>query len=188
MATLTIKATCTGGAACLTGDVTGDFAGTMTQPTYHAKDLGINFTATFGKSSVSTLPHATFTVQVPLVVTNANDPAYFGFSWITGNQTFSSDEIGHSAPVLGAGTSGRIPPYAAPLCANPAGTACPASPAPPPLSTYGFCASFSNNFTGPIGKPAPAVAAFVQLVTDETLASAPLLPLPAGSVPPSCPF
>ena len=189
VATLTIKATCTGGPACLTGKVTGDFAGTGTPASYNAKDLGISFTATFGKSSVSTLPHASFAVQVPLVVTNANDPAFFGFSWITGNQTFSGDETGHPAPVLGAGVSVGIPPYAAPLCANPAGTACPAPPAPPPPSTYGFCASFSNNFTGPIGNPAPAVAAFVQLITDgETLASTPLLPLPTGSVPASCPF
>jgi hypothetical protein len=189
VATLTIKATCTGGPACLTGYVTGDFAGTGTLATYKANDVGISFTASFGKSPISALPHASFAVQVPLVVTNANEPAYFGFSWITGNETFSSDETGASTPVLGAGVSVGIPPYAAPLCANPAGTACPTPPAPPPPSTYGFCASFSNNFTGPIGNPAPAVAAYVQLVTDgETLASTPLLPLPPGSVPASCPF
>jgi hypothetical protein len=190
-ATLTITATCASGPSCLKGDVSGDFNGAGAQQNYNAADLGVTFSAAFGKSPLSSLPHATFAVQVPLVVTNANDPPYFnGFlNPITSAPAFSNDQVGHVARVLGLGISVGIPPYAAPLCANTAGKACPAAPAPPPLSTYGFCASFSNNFTGPIGKPAPAVAAFVQIAIDgETLASTPLLPLPPGSVPSSCPF
>jgi hypothetical protein len=183
VATLILDATCTGGASCLRALVKGDFAGTGTSASYNAKDLGINIAATFGKSPISSLPHATFSVQVPLLITALNDPAYFGFNFVSGLSPFSSDQTGAAAPVLGAGVSVGIPPYAAPLCANPAGAACPT---PTPVSTYGFCASFSNNFTGPIGKPAPAVAAFVQIGTDgEALAST---PLPPGSGLPQCPF
>lgn len=186
IATLQITATCTGGPKCLTGMVTGDFTGTGTQATYPAAQVGVTVSAAFGRSPISSQPHATFSVQVPLLVTMANDPPYFGLSPITGQATFSSDQTGAPAPVLGAGFSVGIPPYAAPPCL---GAACPSTtpPAPPPPTTFGFCASFSNNSTGPVARPAPAVAAFVQIGTDgETLASA-ALPSP-DSVPPLCPF
>jgi hypothetical protein len=191
VATLTVKATCTGGAACLKGYVTGDFTGTGAQATYAAEDLGIGLGASYGKSVISTQPHASFAVQVPLVVTAANDAPYFnGFlNPITAAPAFSNDQIGHLTPVLGTGVSVGVAPYAAPLCSNPAGTACPAPPAPAPASTYGFCASFSNNFTSPIGKPAPAVAAYVQIGIDgETLVSTPVPPFSPGTTAASCPF
>lgn len=185
-ATLQITATCTGGPACLTGTVSGDFAGTGTQQTYQAADLGVTFSAAFGASAISKLPHATFAVQAPLVVTPANDPAYFGFNLIADKMVFLNPQTGFPTPKLGSGTSVGIPPYAAPPCASSAGTACPTT-TPPPPSAYGFCASFSNNFTGPIGNPAPAVAAFVQIGVDgETLAST---PLPGtGATLAECPF
>jgi hypothetical protein len=188
-ATLTITATCASGPACLKGEVSGDFNGAGAQQSYNAADLGVTFSAAFGKSLLSPVPHATFAVQLPLVVTNLNDPPYFnGFlNPLTGSPAFANDQVGYVAPVLGAGMSVGVPPYAGPPCANSSGTACPAPPAPAPLSSYGFCASFANNFTGPIGKPAPAAAAFVQLGLDgEVLASAPLPS--AGSSLPQCPF
>jgi hypothetical protein len=182
-AMLQISASCTGGAACLSGNISGDFAGSGTQQTYKAADLGVTFNATFGASPVSKLPHATFAVQVPLVVTPANDAPYFNADPITGQATFTAPQLGYSTPVLGSGASVGIPPYAAPPCP---GASCP-STTPPPPSAFGFCASFSNNFTGPIANPAPAVAAFVQLGIDgETLASAPL-PSPGLDLP-ECPF
>ena len=182
-AMLQIKAICTGGPVCLAGNVSGDFAGLGTQQSYKASDIGITFSVTYGSSPISKLPHATFAVQVPLVVTGVNDPAYFAFNDIANTTLFTADQIGHVAPVLGAGNSVGIPPYAAPPCV---GATCP-STTPPPPSTFGFCASFSNNFTGPIGNPAPAVGAFVTLGTDgETLASAPL-PSTAPAQP-RCPF
>lgn len=185
-ATLHISASCTGGAACLTGTVSGDFAGTGTQQIYQAADLGVTFSAAFGASPISKLPHATFAVQVPLVVTPANDAPYFAFNLIPDKAVFLVPQTGFPTPKLGSGTSVGIPPYAAPPCASTAGTACPTSTTPPP-SSYGFCASFSNNFTGPIGNPAPAVAAFVQIGTDgEALASTPLAGTGASLA--ECPF
>jgi hypothetical protein len=179
VATLNIIATCTGGPACLKGEVEGVFPGTTTTK-FNAQDLGIAFTVSFGGSPTSALPHAIFAVQVPLVVNMNDDASYFALSPITGLATFSADQIGH--PVAALGGSVGIPPYAAPKCL---GKECPASNPPP--STFGFCASFANNFTGLLGKPAPAVAAFVQLGTDgETLVSAPLPPLETN--PPLCPF
>ncbi|HEY3911524.1 MAG TPA: hypothetical protein VGM07_16805 [Stellaceae bacterium] len=190
-ATLQITATCTGGPACLAGTVSGDFAGSGTQQSYPAADLGVAFGETFGASPISKLPHATFAVRVPLIVTNVNDAPYFAFNNIANAQVFIAEDTGFLAPVLGDGVSVGIPPYAAPPCSSSAGTACPmpTSPTtpPPPPSSYGFCASFSNNFTGPIGNPAPAVAAFVQIGTDgETLASTPL-PRTGASLA-ECPF
>jgi hypothetical protein len=184
-ATLLITASCTGGPTCLAGTVSGDFAGSGTQQSYPAADLGVTFGETFGASPVSKQPHAAFTVRVPLVVTAANDAPYFAPNDIANETVFLADETGFPAPVLGAGMSVGIPPYAAPPCSSSAGTACPAPS--PASSTYGFCASFSNNFTGPIGNPAPAVAAFVQIGTDgEALAST---PLPGtGATLAECPF
>ena len=190
-ATLAITAACTGGPSCLAGYITGDFFGTGAQQTFKAADLGVTFSASFGTSAISSLPHAAFTVQVPLVVTQATDPAYFFPNEAALNISvfpiWSVDGVGYTAPVLGSNAAVGIPPYSGPPCANSAGTACPALPPPPPPSTYGICASFSNNFTGPIANPAPAVAAFVAVALDgETYASAPLAR--AGSPLPVCPF
>ncbi|MGH7031023.1 MAG: hypothetical protein ACREE9_03140 [Stellaceae bacterium] len=190
-AILQISATCTGGPACLTGTVSGDFAGSGTQHTYKAADLGVGFSAAFGATPNSRLPHATFAVHAPLIVTAANDAPYSAFNNIANKTVFGADQTGFSAPVLGTGVSIGIPPYAAAPCASLAGTACPTPtttpPTPAPPSSYGFCASFSNNFTGPIGNPAPAVAAFVQIGTDgEALASAPLAATGASLA--ECPF
>jgi hypothetical protein len=184
-ATLTITATCTGGPTCLAGTISGDFAGSGTQQSYPAADLGVAFSETFGASPISKLPHATFAVQVPLIVTAANDAPYFAFNDIANKTVFEADDTGFPAPVLGAGVSVGVPPYAAPPCSSSAGTAC--SSPPPTSSSYGFCASFSNNFTGPVGNPAPAVAAFVQIGTDgEALVST---PLPGtGATLAECPF
>jgi hypothetical protein len=184
-ATLLITAACTGGPTCLAGTVSGDFAGSGTQQTYPAADLGVTFGETFGASPISKLPHATFAVQVPLIVTAANDAPYFAFNDIADETVFEADDTGFPAPVLGAGASVGVPPYAAPPCASSSGTACPSPP--PTSSVYGFCASFSNNYTGPVGNPAPAVAAFVQIGTDgEALATT---PLPGtGATLAECPF
>ena len=184
-AVLRITATCTGRPTCLSGTVSGDFAGSGTQQTYKAADVGVTFRATFGKSPVSKHPHEILTVQVPLIVTNATDSYYFQFNNIANKFVFEADDIGFPASVLGSGASVGIPPYAAPPCSNSVGTACPSPP--PASSTYGFCASFANDVTGPIGNPAPAVAAFVQIGTDgEALAST---PLPGtGATLAECPF
>jgi len=187
-ATLAITAACTGGPTCLAGKITGDFFGTGAQETFNAADLGVTFSASFGPSAISAAPHATFTVQIPLVLTAGNDPLYFNFNNIANTTVWENDDVGSTAAVLGQGASIGTPPYSAPPCANPAGTPCsPPPPAPPPPSTYGICASFANNFTGPVANVAPAVAAFVQIQTDgETFSSAPLPR--AGSPLPTCPF
>jgi hypothetical protein len=184
VATLNVTASCTGGATCLKGEVVGDFGTGVLS--YRAEDLGITVTATFGKSAISPLPHATFIVQVPLVVTVKNDQPYFSSlnNPVTGTATFASDQVGNALPGV-PGTFIGIPPYAAPACAGPAGTECPDEP---PQATFGYCASFSNNFTGPFANPAPAVAAFIQLATNgETLISAPLPPIEEAPAP-VCPF
>lgn len=181
-AALVITASCARGPTCLSGKITGDFFGNGALETFNAADLGVTFSAAFGASAITKAPHATFTVQVPLVVTGATDPAYFAFNNVANTFVWVNDDVGYTAPVLGAGASVGTPPYAAPPCAG--GAACPS---PPPPSTFGICASFSNNFTGPFAPPAPAVAAFIQIATNgETMASAPLLPL--GSTEPKCPF
>ncbi|MGH7047459.1 MAG: hypothetical protein ACREE2_13845 [Stellaceae bacterium] len=184
-AMLRITATCTGRSSCLSSTVSGDFAGSGTQQTYKAADVGVTFTAIFGKSPISKRRHEILTVQVPLIVTAANDGAYFAFNEIANKLVFVADQTGYPAPLLGSGASVGIPPYAAPPCTSSAGTACPSTP--PASSSYGFCASFANDFTGPIGNPAPAVAAFVQIGTDgEALAST---PLPGtGATLAECPF
>jgi hypothetical protein len=183
VATLNVTASCTGGATCLKGEVVGDFGTGI--PSYKAEDLGITVTATFGKSAISALPHATFIVQVPFVVTTVNDEPYFSSlnNPLTGTPVFAADQMGNPLPGVPGAFIG-IPPYAAPACAGPAGTKCPDLS---PQTTFGYCASFSNNFTGPVGNPAPAVAAFLQLATNgETLVSAPLPPI--EGITPVCSF
>src|SRR5262249_16655912 len=143
-ATLVITASCTGGSSCLVGKISGDFFGTGVQETFNAGDLGVTFSADFGPSAVSTLPHAIFTVKFPLAITQGNDPADFfpneGAMNVSQFAIWSVDGDGYTAPVLGSNASVGTPPYAAAPC--PGGKKCSA---PPPPATYGFCASFSNN-------------------------------------------
>jgi len=97
-ATLQLIPTCNGAAECLSANVTGNFAQSGTQ-TYSAAQLGIQISFSFGATPNSTVPHGTFDLQFPLVVTGptnsancgraissgtpdpadcGNDPAYFG--------------------------------------------------------------------------------------------------------------
>jgi hypothetical protein len=127
----------TGGPACLTAAVVGDFLETGTVQQHNAAEVGLTFNFHFGASPNSESPHAIFEVQVPLLITVANDPAYFGvksveeelgalrlptspptgINQISGHPTaFHSDVLGFSPPFLGAPIG--IAPGAASLAAN----------------------------------------------------------------------
>jgi hypothetical protein len=115
---LQIQAACAGGSACLTatfvrpgvlhvGEVLpGGFPG------HSAAEVGLTFLYDFGPSPNSPIPHAIFELRVPLLVTAANDPAYFGkraavpvatgVNQISGFPTaFNSDVRGFSPAFLG---------------------------------------------------------------------------------------
>jgi hypothetical protein len=179
---LDVRATCTGGAGCLTAYAIADFSAfgtqrcsTLTAPqTCTASDLGIGFALVFGISPASSSSHAIFEVQVPLVVTFANDPVHFSFSSpqssIIGAPSFFSEDLGFPPAFLGGSVVG-VATYPAPVC--PGGGACPA-PTSTFQSNFGFCASLPANNGNGTGLD-PAVAAFLDIATDgEVLASAPL--------------
>jgi hypothetical protein len=150
--TLQIRSACTGGSACLTAGIVGDFFATGTMQQHSAAELGLIFNFHFGPSPNSAIPHAIFEVQVPLLVTLANDPAYFGvktdlfgrrtttgINQISGYPTaFHGDVLGFSPAFLG------VPIGIAPGAAS-------------------FAASFSNNGDG---VSRPAVAVFLAIGTD----------------------
>jgi hypothetical protein len=75
--TVRIYAACSGGPDCLTADGVGDFTGSGTPQKHAATELGLNVSLTFGPSLISTDPHAIFEVDVGLIVTHKNNPAYF---------------------------------------------------------------------------------------------------------------
>jgi hypothetical protein len=183
MTTLEIKSCANGRADCFMANATGDFLGNLTRQTRLAADVGVNFAFVFGPSPISTHPHAIFEVQVPLVVTAANDPVYFSFSspqdLIIGSPTFSPEDVGFTPTKVGIlppNASIGIAPYPAPMTVPNATTA-----------NYGFCANLPDNSNGPGAHLHPAVAAFLAVATDgETLVST---PLGESSMPTlQCPF
>jgi hypothetical protein len=175
--TLQIKSCANGSASCFLANATGDFLGVGTPQTQNAADIGVNFALVFGASPTLSRSHAIFEVQVPLVVTAANDPIYFSFASpqvsIIGTPTFSVDDVGFTPTkggILPAGASIGIAPYPAPATAF-----APPPPPPPQSSTFGFCADLPDNSNGPHANLRPAVAAFLGIATDgETLVSTPL--------------
>jgi hypothetical protein len=171
---------------CSAATVQGDFLGNGTTQTKNATDIGLNCAVVFAPSPSSARLHAIFQLQVPLLVTEATDPAYFYFVQTTHRgpislfipTAFLFDDTGFTpAPgTLGPlGKSIGIGPSAVPLCTA---TTCPAPPA-----TYALCANLPGNHNRQ--PPIPAVAAFYAIATDgETLLSAPIVP----SGPIVCPF
>jgi len=187
MTELTIRSCANGPASCFIATAAGDFLGNGTQQTQSAADIGVSFALVFGASPTSTKSHAIFEIQVPLLITNANDPVYFSFSspqaGIIGSVTFGFDDIGFTPTktgILPAGTSIGIAPYPAPLSPVPI-------PPGPTTSTFGFCANLPDNSNGPGARLHPAVATFLGIATDgEVLAST---PLGVSSMPTlQCPF
>jgi hypothetical protein len=186
LATLNVTATCNGAAVCLTGTVTGIPGTAMNPPS--AAQLGIQFGYQFGPSPNSQIPHGVLEVTLPVVVTLANDPAYFGISPVDNTITlinqssglptaFSNTEAGFAVKVLGTGISVGVAPYAAPLCTD---ASCPSDPTVTPITNYGFCASVGGIST---------VAAFVSIGTDGTTyassqvaAPQPVCPTPNSTV------
>jgi hypothetical protein len=191
LVTLQFSSPGAGSQPCSGATVQGDFVGNGTTQTKNATDIGLNCAVVFAPSPNSAWPHAIFQLQVPLLVTQATDPAYFRFVH-TGRPgpislliptAFVVDDAGFTPTpgILGPlGKSIGIGPSAAPQCN---GTTCPAPPANPPTPTYPLCANLPANHNKLA--PIPAVAAFYAIATDgETLLSAPIVP----SSPIACPF
>ena len=179
----TVNAVCAG-FVCGSATVSGDFLGTGKKKTYKASLLGLNFDLDFGPSPNSSVPHPIVEVQVPLIVTMQNDPAYFttapcptGVNPISGYcEAFTKDVHGVPTKILGTGTSVGFAPYAAPPCTA---TTCPSTPPTPPSippSYFGFCASFSRN---------PVIAAFASIGTDGTTYAS--TPTPGAGSTTQCP-
>jgi hypothetical protein len=136
-----------------------------------AAQLGIQFGFQLAPSPNWSTPHAIFTFQLPVIVTQATDPVYFGvdnsgtptfINQFSGQPTaFSQDDLGFTPKSVGGAIG--VSPYPAPLC--PA-TGCP-STTPPPPTFYGFCATIAGT---------PAAATFVSVGTEgTTYASSPVL-------------
>jgi hypothetical protein len=160
----TLNAVCVG-FGCASATVSGDFLGTGKTKKYSPGALGLNLNFAFAPSPNSPVPHPIVEVQIPLVVTMQNDPAYFtalpcpaGVNPISGYcEAFTKDVRG--SPIPGTGTSVGIAPYAAPPCTA---TTCPSPPPTPPATSpsfFGFCATISSN---------PVIAAFASIGTDGT--------------------
>ena len=187
MTILEVRATCTGGPSCLTAYAIADFSRFGTKKcsslaaaqSCTAADLGINFALVFGPSPTSTHPHAIFEVQLPLIVTVANDPLYFPFfspqATLIGSTTFGTEDLGFPLAFL-PGKSIGIATYPSPMTVTGATTA-----------NFGFCANLPDDSNGSHARLLPAVAAFLDITTDgETLVSAPLGPSSMPSL--QCPF
>jgi hypothetical protein len=186
-ANLSLTAACNGSVnaapGCLAGTVTvRGIPGTTNPPTFRAAQLGINFGLQLAPSPNSSTPHWIFTFELPVIVTQLSDPAYFGcvldsttsvcnspFTYTFVNQSsgqptaFSNDDRGFSSSVGRIGVS----PYPAPLCP---GNVCPA---PPPIA-YGFCATVAGT---------PAAATFASIGTEGTVYAS----SPVGQPQPQCP-
>ena len=180
-ATLNLTAICTSTiqlqqqtASCLAGTVTG-----ITAKPLSAAQLGIQFGLQLAPSPNSSTPHAIFTLQLPVIVTLATDPVYFGAdnsgtpsftNQFSGQRTaFSKDDLGFTTTFMGQPLMGRpigVSPYPAPLF--PA-TGCPSTTPPLPIF-YGFCATIAGT---------PAAATFASIGTEGTVyASSPVGPQP----------
>ena len=171
-AKLSLTATCSGSVnaapGCLAGTVTG-IPGTGTNPPTPAR-LGIQFGFQFAASPNQSTPHGIFTFQLPVIVTSATDPVYFGvnssgtptfINQFSGQPTaFSKNDLGFTPTSVGRPIG--VSPDPAPLC--PA-SGCP-STTPPPPTFYGFCATIAGT---------PAAATFASVGTDGTVyASSPV--------------
>ena len=162
LATLQVS-TCNSGVNCVNGlaaNVVGDFTTPGTAGTVSAGALGIRVNTSFAPSPNSDRSHLILTVQVPLLVTHGNDPAYFGVvpSGVVPVNALSGLPTAFTSDVVPASNFG-VAPQAAPTCPS-SGPSCP-----PPITTYPFCASFSGNGAGPLN---PAVATFLSIGTDAT--------------------
>jgi hypothetical protein len=188
-ATLSLTATCNGAVAapgCLAGTVTG-IPGTGTNPPPSAAQLGIQFGFQLAASPNSPTPHAIITFQLPVIVTKASDPVYFGgqgptlpdgspnpnvgsptfINQLSGAPTaFSQDDRGFTPTSVGRPIG--VSPYPAPLC--PA-TGCPSTMA---TTLWGFCATIAGT---------PAAATFASISTDGTTYAT----SPVGQPQPQCP-
>ena len=182
MTILDVRATCSGGPNCLTAYATADFSAfgsskcSSSQPCT-AADLGIGFAVVFGSSPTSSTSHAIFEVQVPMIVTVANDPVHFNANFnspqvnLIGTATFGVEDLGALLAFLPGKVIG-VATYPGPMTVSGATTA-----------YYGFCASLPDNFA----RLNPSVAAFLDIATDgEALVST---PLGESSMPAlTCPF
>jgi hypothetical protein len=160
LATLQISA-CNSGPGCVNGlaaNVVGDFSSPGTMSTVSASALGIQLSVSFAPSPNSDRSHFILGVQVPLLVTHGNDPAYFGVvpSGVIPVNQLSGLPTAFTSDVVPPSKIG-VTPQAAP--------ACPSGACPPPTTTYPFCASFSGNGAGPLNS---AVATFLSIGTDAT--------------------
>ena len=179
LATLQIS-TCNSGANCVNGlaaSVVGDFSSPGTIGTVSAGALGIQVSKSFGPSPNSDRSHLILRVQVPLLVTRGNDPAYFGVlsSGVIPVNQLSGLPTAFTSDVVPASKIG-VAPQAAPTCPN--GGSCP-----PPTTTFPFCASFAGNGGATLN---PSVATFLSIGTDATTyVSSPVTTI--GS-PLKCPF
>jgi hypothetical protein len=164
-AMLQLTASCPG-ANCLTGTITGDFAG-MGAQTYSAAQLGVQFASRFARSPNSTTPHFILELLVPVLVTSKNDPEYFGAATATCRyganpdsgycNGFSMENLGWPAAFLGSGKSVGIGPSVAPY---------------PHDGTFRPAVLFSASFFGN-----PAVAAYFAIdTTGNTLLTTPVSP------------
>jgi hypothetical protein len=177
LATLQISA-CNGGSGCVNGfaaNVVGDFSSPGTLSTKSADTLGIQLSVSFASSPNSASSHLILKVLVPLLVTLANDPAYFGVvpSGVIPVNQLSGLPTAFTSDVVPPSKVG-VAPQAAPTCS---GDACPATQ---PLTTFPFCASFSGSGSGPLGSGSfhSAVATFLAIGTDgTTYVSSPVPPL-----------
>jgi hypothetical protein len=178
VATLQISAASNGG---LTASVIGDFSVPGTISTMSASALGIQFSVSFGSSPNSNRSHFILEVQVPLLVTLGNDPAYFGVvpSGVIPVNELSGLPTAFASDVVPTAKIG-VTPEAAPTCNGP----CPSTTF---TSTFPFCASFAGNGGGPLNA---AVATFVTLGTDATTyVSSPVTTANPSGVPIlKCPF
>ena len=132
---------------CYTVTATGNFTGSGPQ-TVNASALGLTVGVAFQSSPNAAAAHAVITVQVPLLVTAATDPAYF-YDPISAvlQSLFVVDELGFT----------------------------PALPGGLPIGMAPVASQFSANIANTTGVSVPAVNAYLAIATDgETLVSAPL--------------
>jgi hypothetical protein len=146
-----------------------------------ASDIGIHCAVIFAPSPLSTASHAIFEVAVPLIVTTATDPLYFGSLYSVTGGPWSTDVTGFPRTPSGGFSGVKGIPNGSYI-----GLAPSAQPLGPPAAVipYALCANLpSGNGNGQA--PVPDVAAFYAIATDgATLLSAPL----PGSSTSTCPF
>lgn len=171
---------------CVSATAVGSSFGSVS-----AASLGLTVTMVFQSSPNSSTPHAIIQVQTPLLVTHANDPAYFTrtdtaypnsgqFFYPLLPTSFINDELGFTPKFLGLPIG--FAPTAAPRC--PANSNCTATNSPPP-SNFPLCASITDNTGVNTGVIHRAVAAFFSIGTVGTTNLSAPLATPQGV---TCPF